>query len=455
MRQSSLDAVVSLSIATPTGTSIDGAFLSASNSLIVDDRVTLAKAGQLPAVSGLGSGGVQLGSNLIGYSNVFSAGPTSLRSNLHVFGSVKSAGAITVQSPVFVDGGKTSGVSVGSLVTSFSVTFPGTTLGNKVIGPDGPLVPLAPGAYGALDLRSRGKVLLSAGKYYFDSFSSEPQAQFQVDPTGGTTFIFVRNSFNYKSPITSSTSAAPSLVVGYVGTSLAYLQAGFPGVFIAPNATLELHRPDLGSYIGAFFARDLHVFSDTTVGFTSFGTPLLCALGDTDHCQKDPVPDSDVDNTDDLKDGCPHDPNKTEPGQCNCGVSEVDRDHDKTPDCIDLCPDDPNNTFPGPCGCAGPGQTNLQPSGVACTVEACSGSGQQATCDGQGSCGVPACTLPQAQGCVFRTFHDSGYLICSGAVSWDQAETLCQQEPGRSLAEVDDRAENLWLANAATNGAWI
>jgi Lectin C-type domain len=178
---------------------------------------------------------------------------------------------------------------------------------------------------------------------------------------------------------------------------------------------------------------------------------LLCALGVTDHCQKDPIPDSDGDVLDDLKDGCPHDPNKTEPGQCNCGVSELDRDLDRTPDCIDLCPDDPNNTFPGPCGCVG--QPNLQRAGIACAVEACSGSRQQATCDGQGQCGVPACLAPQ--GCVFKTFRDSGYMICSGAVSWDQAEALCQQEPGRSLAEIDDRAENLWLANVANGGAWV
>jgi hypothetical protein len=298
-----------LSLSTPSGVAVDQAFLSGSNSLTVDDRVTLAQSGQLPAISGLGTGGVQLGSRVVAHSNVFSAGTTVLRSNMHVFGFVDSVGAIDRQNPIQIDHGTTT-ASVTPLVTSFTVTFPASKSGDQFIGPDGPVVPVAPGYYSSLNLRSRGKVLLSAGNYYFDSFSLEPQAQFQVDSSHGATFIFVRDSFSYKSPITSSSITPPSVVVGYLGSSLAYLQAGFPGVFMAPNATVELHRPDIGSYVGAFFAKDLHVFSDSTVGFSPFGSPLVCALGDKAHCDEDPTPDTDQDGPDDLIDGCPLDPNK-------------------------------------------------------------------------------------------------------------------------------------------------
>jgi serine protease AprX len=48
---------------------------------------------------------------------------------------------------------------------------------------------------------------------------------------------------------------------------------------------------------------------------------------------------------------CPDDPNKTAPGDCGCGVADIDSDGDGTSDCIDLCPDDPNKTAPGDCGC--------------------------------------------------------------------------------------------------------
>jgi hypothetical protein len=41
-------------------------------------------------------------------------------------------------------------------------------------------------------------------------------------------------------------------------------------------------------------------------------------------------------------DQCPSDPNKTEPGQCGCGVADTDSDSDGVADCNDNCPNDAN-----------------------------------------------------------------------------------------------------------------
>ena len=41
-------------------------------------------------------------------------------------------------------------------------------------------------------------------------------------------------------------------------------------------------------------------------------------------------------------DACPDDPDKTEPGQCGCGVADTDRDGDGTADCKDNCPSNYN-----------------------------------------------------------------------------------------------------------------
>ena len=64
--------------------------------------------------------------------------------------------------------------------------------------------------------------------------------------------------------------------------------------------------------------------------------------------------DSDKDGVADCNDGCPNDPNKTNPGTCGCGVSDEDSDGDGSPECIDNCPDDPNKSDPGNCGCGVP-----------------------------------------------------------------------------------------------------
>ena len=45
----------------------------------------------------------------------------------------------------------------------------------------------------------------------------------------------------------------------------------------------------------------------------------------------------------DCADECPFDPYKTEPGDCGCGVDDVDTDSDGIPDCNDECPDTPDD----------------------------------------------------------------------------------------------------------------
>jgi hypothetical protein len=56
---------------------------------------------------------------------------------------------------------------------------------------------------------------------------------------------------------------------------------------------------------------------------------MRCGVADTD---------SDGDGTADCNDGCPNDPNKTQPGICGCGKPDTDTDNDGIKDCNDNCP---------------------------------------------------------------------------------------------------------------------
>jgi hypothetical protein len=94
---------------------------------------------------------------------------------------------------------------------------------------------------------------------------------------------------------------------------------------------------------------------------------------DADGCsclQLNPTGDVDGDGTLDCLDGCPDDPNKTDPGYCGCGAPETDTDGDGMPDCVDGCPDDPNKTDPGYCGCGAP-ETDTDADGTPDCVDGC------------------------------------------------------------------------------------
>ena len=78
------------------------------------------------------------------------------------------------------------------------------------------------------------------------------------------------------------------------------------------------------------------------------GTSTDCDVdGTPDECQAD----SDGDGVIDQCEDCPNDPNKTEPGECGCGVPDADSDEDGVLDCDDLCPDTPADAEVDEFGC--------------------------------------------------------------------------------------------------------
>jgi len=91
--------------------------------------------------------------------------------------------------------------------------------------------------------------------------------------------------------------------------------------------------------------------------------PGICGCGVSDV-------DTDSDGTADCQDGCPNDPSKTHPGGCGCGTPDVDSDFDGTPDCNDGCPSDPNKVAPGQCGCGAP-DTDGDGDGIADCIDMC------------------------------------------------------------------------------------
>ncbi len=86
-----------------------------------------------------------------------------------------------------------------------------------------------------------------------------------------------------------------------------------------------------------------------------------------------------------TSDGCPEDPNKTEPGVCGCGVPDTDSDNDGVSDCHDNCP-----------AVANPGQQDNDGDGVG---DACENEPPVAKCQNvtapteTGTCSVASASV--------------------------------------------------------------
>ena len=107
--------------------------------------------------------------------------------------------------------------------------------------------------------------------------------------------------------------------------------------------------------------------------------------------------DDDGDGECNGTDGCPDDPNKTDPGVCGCGIPDTDTDGDGAEDCIDPCPYDPLKFIPGTglgqapgqCGCGNP-DTDSDGDGCADCRDCCPGVDDWVYCP-EYPCSYPDC----------------------------------------------------------------
>jgi hypothetical protein len=433
---------VQFSLVTPNGDP-KATLLSASDSLVVDDRVTIGTTALEVAAAFGTSTTTQIAAGVQAHANLTSRAPVFMGSSATIFGSARSGSTITKQLGARVLGGEFPNSAITSVPTQWTVGFPDTNQGDVILQPDQTRT-LAPGAWGNLNVNSRSTVFLRSGTYYFQSVNTEPQARIMLDKTAGAIFIYVRNAFSLKGAFVSNGGPEGEVLVGYLGTSIAYIEVPLLGTIVAPNATVDLRRPpDNSPHRGAVFAKGIHVLSNATVLRLPFSWTFLCPLGD-----------SDGDGVVDCVDGCPKDPNKTSPRACGCGKPETDSDTDGIPDCIEpICKNDPNNSTPGDCGCVG---FTTAPAGTLCKDARCPiPPGTQPTCNGAGVCGNPNTCMPGGPNanCKLRQLNGRQYWFCPGPVTWTTAVANCRAIPNRSLVRVSTLAENDFLQNLV-GGPW-
>lgn len=452
--EDALSEQVELSLMYPAGTILEKALFSASESLKINERVVASQTSTRGTVASFGAFEVHVGAGGLGYADLYARGPVFLGSQTEWNGLVRSAHAdIELQdASVIVRGNIDPEVPVPNFSYSWQVRFPYALEPLSTLNSGSVVLP--PGAYSELRANG-GEYLLSSGVYFFDKFITESGSSIQVDVSAGPVVIYVRNELIYRGLMNTVGGPRGNLLLGWLGTNAAPLQAPFVGTIVAPNGRVELRRPTSGQHEGSFFAREVEVFSDSQV------LPLPFPWGEG---FPGAPPDRDGDGVPDDEDGCPGVAEKQTRGLVGCSGDDADDDGDLTPNHLDECPDDPNNTIFGACGCA---PQTAKPAGTPCVPESCSGRYPVSVgaCDGSGVCiGAEGnqCSpkLPDQPGiegdCREVELEFSHYWTCTGLVTWEHADALCKSEPGRQLARVDSHLEGAWL-NRILQGqqAWL
>ena len=219
------------------GMSIGGGsdFIIAMGAGILNGGTSLTATGDI-----VFNGNVTLGGSSVTSGDVDSGGNVTLGTSAVVNGDVRAAGTVSLSGSANVTGDVDAGAAAGAAVTlgtnatvGGTITHkPGTTVtygggssaGGDVIGvPDAPLayvatvlptatvfvsggasyslpgnsdLTLAPGSYDDITLGTSSDLRLSAGTYYFDTWSLSGSTTIHMDLTGGGIFLFFTGLVN-------------------------------------------------------------------------------------------------------------------------------------------------------------------------------------------------------------------------------------------------------------------
>ena len=175
----------------------------------------------------------------------------------------------TLEGLVYTDGGVTMGNS--TLVTDslqppgtpvplrLDVTVPDASAGSFTVRPDG-AADWTDARYDRITVFSRASLTITAGTWFVDHLTLEPQAELILDDSAGPIRLVVGQSLTLRGDLIDATDdgEAPNLIVAYDGTRNITLERPFSGSMIAPFASLALGGNQV-VHEGAFFARRIEV----------------------------------------------------------------------------------------------------------------------------------------------------------------------------------------------------
>ena len=278
----STDGRTTVSFTLPSGLNVDDIMLNAEGSLLFDDHVTLGASGHLTHISSMGADGVRGGSASVAHAHIASKDDVWLGSQSLVEGSVSASGTITLEdSSVDVRGVKIPSSTIPRQSGGWTVEWPEEAASDLSIPNDSANVEIIPGVYGQALVRARSTATIRSGTYFFESLLVERQVHLQVDTSHGPVVLYVDDSLTVESQLDYVGGASGDVLIVYLGDVAPIFREALEASVIAPNSTIELRRPSSGGkYVGTFFGKGVHVFSDATVEHRPLNLNAVCPGGE-------------------------------------------------------------------------------------------------------------------------------------------------------------------------------
>ncbi|MBX3225665.1 MAG: hypothetical protein KIT84_31195 [Labilithrix sp.] len=127
---------------------------------------------------------------------------------------------------------------------------------------------LAPGAYGAVDVKPGATLRLSAGTYFVRTLRVGPGARLSVDTTAAPVLVYATNAIDWKG-VLDLTGASNRLLFGLLESGTVDVGSAAAATIIAPLGRITF-APG-ATYRGSFFAREIVTQPRSNLVFEPFG----------------------------------------------------------------------------------------------------------------------------------------------------------------------------------------
>ncbi len=211
--------------------------------------------------------------------NLICRGDVWLRDFSIINGDIRTSGNITYQNNITVTGNSFANINIPSselplvLPNMNDLVYSTSEMTNDIYVEPGNVCELVPGKYYNYNIKSNSKLKLTSGIYFFNKLDMDIGSSLELDEETGPIEIYIVSSFNMRGNIVHSLSdidGPRNFLVGYCGTNTIFLDYGFSGTFVSPNARLVMGQA-VKKYEGCFYAKSVEVHQDATIKHIPFG----------------------------------------------------------------------------------------------------------------------------------------------------------------------------------------